>query len=107
MSKEMREQMDKFKNLLRESSKENLNMSDIKNLFLSLDFYPSFSKPEYGFWGNWISNQNEKHKIKIEISKNMIYLDMTKNGKDKKEITIDKRNVDLDDIKNQIIKYFN
>ena len=90
--------------------KENLNISDvsssfsmIKKILIDLDFHHS--------WGYWISNQNKQHRIKIETTKNRIYLDMTKNGNyfdlNNDRITIDKKNIDLDNIKNQLIQYFN
>ena len=70
--------------------------SDIKNLLIDLDFHHS--------WGYWISNKNKQHRIKIETTKNRIYLDMTKNGNYfdfNNRITIDKKNIDSNNIKNQ------
>ena len=76
--------------------------SDIKNLLIDLDFHHS--------WGYWISNKNKQHRIKIETTKNRIYLDMTKNGNYfdfNNRITIDNKNIDSNNIKNQLIQYFN
>lgn len=78
------------------------NFSDIKNLLIDLDFHHS--------WGYWISNKNKQHRIKIETTKNRIYLDMTKNGNYfdfNNRITIDNKNIDSNNIKNQLIQYFN
>ena len=89
---------------------ENLNISDvgssfsdIKKLLIDLGFHHS--------WGYWISNQNKQHKIKIETSKNRIYLDMTKRGNyfdlNNDRITINKKDINIDDIKNKLVQYFN
>jgi hypothetical protein len=90
--------------------KENLNISDvsssfsdIKKLLIDLGFHHS--------WGYWISNQNKQHRINIETSKNRIYLDMTKRGNyfdlNTDRITINKKDINIDDIKNQLVQYFN
>ena len=55
--------------------------------------------------------ENKQHRINIETSKNRIYLDMTKRGNyfdlNTDRITINKKDINIDDIKNQLVQYFN
>jgi hypothetical protein len=75
----------------------------IKKLIVDLGFHHS--------WGYWISNKNKQHRVKIETSKKRIYIDMSKSGNyfdlNTNRITINKKDININDIKKRILKYFN
>jgi len=79
------------------------SFSGIKKLLNGLGFHYLF--------GYYVSNKNKLYCIRIETTINKIYFDMSKNGNyfdlDNDRVIIDKKNIDLQNIKNQIMQYFN
>lgn len=74
----------------------------MKDIIRDLGFHHS--------WGYYIDNDNKHNRIKLETSKNRIYLYITKNGNNfisNNKIIIDKKIINLDYIKNQLAEYFN
>lgn len=78
------------------------HLMEIKGLFRLLGFHHT--------WGQWISNTNKSNRIIIEITKNMIHIDMTKRGNhynlDNDRISINKRDVNLFFVKTKLEEYF-
>ena len=60
-------------------------------------------------WGYWINDDNKQYRIRLHRTRNMFYVDMTRNGNvwiDSDALKMKRTDINLDFIKESILCYF-